>query len=288
MNPRLKSLLAFLTALGAAVAPALIDPQQTLAGKLAVIAVTALLLGVKTETLATQRNAILGGLALAGAVVAGVLGKFSPGTAGFAVVGCVAAVIAQMRVLIAAKLPETAGKSGGGLPPVASVLALSAGLGLLGYAVPARADINLDDIAPRLTKCWGSTCLQPAASVNAVMFDLSAKKWMAGTTSLGAGLELLFAADQAYGSGLIAHLTGVISQQGPSFAMPTIGVVLFRYAELGYSYRVASDAPNASYVSGSLTLPWDLLATGKSLPVRAAAARAARAAQPGDDLRGGP
>lgn len=168
---------------------------------------------------------------------------------------------------------------------IASILTVIAALVLT--MGPACADINLDEIAPKLTKCWGATCLQPAASVNAVLFDVSAKKWQAGTTSLGAGLELLFAADQAYGSGIIAHLTGVIAQQGASFAMPTFGVVLLRYAEVGYSYRLASDAPNASYVSVALTLPWDLVATGKTLPARATAARALAKVEPGDTLKVG-
>ncbi len=137
----------------------------------------------------------------------------------------------------------------------------------------AHADVDLNDIAPRLTKCWGTTCLQPAASVNAGLFDLKSRTWQAGTTSLGAGLEILFAADQAYSSGVSAHLTGTISQQNASLIMPTVGVVICRYAEIGYSYKLASGTPSASYLSIALTLPWDMLATGVALPEQAKAAR---------------
>jgi hypothetical protein len=102
---------------------------------------------------------------------------------------------------------------------------------LAAFSPEARADINLDDISPKITKCWGNTCVMPDAAVNAALFDLSAKKWEVGTTSLGAGLALLFAADSPYASGAALHLTGVLTQaEGKSsFAMPTIGIVLARY-----------------------------------------------------------
>lgn len=280
MNPstkaRLLHALTFLLAVGTAVVPAWVDPQQTLAGRIAITAVTALLLGVKTSELRTQRNAILGGLAIAAALVAGIAGKWAPGTAGFAVVGSLAAIITQVRTMLARELadaqpatpPETKGP---GPMKAASILIV---FGALLAASPARADINLDDIAPKVTKCWGSTCIMPDAAVNAVLFDLSTKKWEAGTVSLGAGLALLFAADQAYASGITAHLTGVLSQEAgkASFAMPTVGVIVARYFEVGYSYRFADGGPNASYISVAGNIPWDVF-TKATLPQRATAAR---------------
>lgn len=159
--------------------------------------------------------------------------------------------------------------------PVVIVLAIIATLWVaLGMVGPrcAKADVQLDTLAPKLSKCWGTTCLQPAAAVNAVLFDLGAKKWQTGTTSLGAGLELLAASNKDYSSGATLHLTGVVSQSAPTYLMPTVGLVLFRYAELGYSYRFASGAANSRYLSVALTLPWDLIATGQALPAKAAAA----------------
>ena len=148
--------------------------------------------------------------------------------------------------------------------------------------VAARADINLDDIAPKVTKCWGTTCVMPDAAVNAALFDISAKQWQVGTTSLGAGLALLFVADSPYASGVTAHLTGVLTQASgqSSFAMPTIGLVLMRYLEVGYSYRFSSSAPNVSYISVAGNIPWDVF-TAATLPQRMQTARlaAARAQQ---------
>jgi hypothetical protein len=147
---------------------------------------------------------------------------------------------------------------------------------LCSFAAPAKADINLDNLAPNLTKCWGSTCVMPDAAVNAALFDLSAKKWEVGTTSLGAGLALLFASDSPYASGAALHLTGVLTQaEGKSsFAMPTIGIVLARYFEVGYSYRFNSGAENSSYLSVAGNIPWDVFTTA-TIPQRAMAARRA-------------
>jgi hypothetical protein len=168
---------------------------------------------------------------------------------------------------------------------IATLLSL---LAFAAFATPARADLNLDDLAPKLTKCWSSTCVMPDAAVNAALFDISAKKWQVGTTSLGAGIALLFVADSPYASGLTAHLTGVLTQTTgqSSFAMPTIGLVLMRYFEVGYSYRLSSNEPNASYISVAGNIPWDVF-TAATLPQRMARARAAERAQPGDDLTAG-
>lgn len=158
------------------------------------------------------------------------------------------------------------------MPKIASVILFIAALGA---ASQARADISLDTIAPRLTKCWGtSTCLMPAASVNAAMLNLSTKKWEAGTVALGAGLALLFAADTPYASGLVAHLTGVLSQEPgkSSFAMPSIGVLALRYIEVSYSYRMADGEPNTGYLSVAGVVPWDMF-TRATIPERAKAAR---------------
>ena len=145
-------------------------------------------------------------------------------------------------------------------------------------AAPARADINLDDIAPKLTKCWGNTCIMPDAAVNAVLFNVDSKKFEAGTVSLGAGLALLLFSDQFYASGIVAHVTGVISQEEgkSSFAMPTVGLAFLRYVEVGFSYRIASGEPNTSYISLAGNIPWDVFTTA-TLPQRATAARAANA-----------
>jgi hypothetical protein len=149
---------------------------------------------------------------------------------------------------------------------------------LSALAPRARADINLDDIAPKVTKCWGTTCLMPDAAINAVLFNLDTKKFEAGTVSLGGGLALLFFSDQFYASGLVAHITGVITQEEgkASFAMPTLGLVFLRYVEAGFSYRIATGEKNTPFISLAGNIPWDLF-TPATLPQRAATARAANA-----------
>lgn len=144
-------------------------------------------------------------------------------------------------------------------------------------ATPARADIVLDNIAPNLTKCWGSTCLMPDAAVNAALFNLDSKKWEAGAVSLGGGAALLLWSDTAYASGPAVHVTGVLTNEPgkSSFAMPTVGLVIARYLQLGFSYRWASDGPSSSYLSVAGNLPWDLF-TRATIPERAQMARAAR------------
>ena len=182
--------------------------------------------------------------------------------------------------------PRTRQRSSGIIDHLAMpfVLGLALGMMVICMAGKARADINLDDIAPKVTKCWGNTCLMPDAAVNAALFDLSAKKWEVGTTSLGAGLALLFVADSPYASGLTAHLTGVLTQAvgQPSFVMPTIGAVLMRYLEVGFSYRFAGSVPNTSYLSVAANIPWDVF-TQATIPQRATRARAAMAAQKGGE-----
>lgn len=101
---RWRHVSALAVALGAAVAPAWIDPAQTWTGRIAMTVVTGLLLAVKTDDLRTYRNLILGVAALGATVLAAVAGKFSGGTAGAAIVGGAAAAFAQIRVMLAAKL----------------------------------------------------------------------------------------------------------------------------------------------------------------------------------------
>ena len=144
----------------------------------------------------------------------------------------------------------------------------------------AKADIVLDNIVPQLTKCWGTTCVMPDASVNATLFNIKSKQWEVGTTSLGAGLALLFAADSAYSSGIALDVTGVLTQRtgASSFAMPTVGLILARYLKIGYSYRIASGEPNSSYISVAGNLPWDVFTTA-TIPTRKAAAVRAESAK---------
>jgi len=105
---RLAHLLGFLFAVGSAVIPSWADPQQTWQGALAVTIVVGLLLGIGTDNLKSQRNAILAGLAMAATVAAFVLGKFTAGTAGFAIAGGVAAVLAQVRAMLTRELADDA------------------------------------------------------------------------------------------------------------------------------------------------------------------------------------
>jgi len=140
-------------------------------------------------------------------------------------------------------------------------------LAMLLVAPRAWADIPLDDLAPRAVKCWGSTCLMPAVNVSAAMFDLKLRKWEAGAAALGAGGQLIFGTDQLYGSGIVVNFTGVYKTKGASWVMPTVGLVLFRYLQVGYSYRYTQGFDRGSYISIAGIMPWDLL-TGDSLRAR--------------------
>jgi len=179
-----------------------------------------------------------------------------------------AGVIGYAKQHVADKVPATEklGPPAPGTPVICALI-----LGSLLLSGPARADIDLDSIVPRLTKCWGTTCVTPAAAVDAVLFDLQAKKWQGGVTNLGGGVALLFAADTPWASGISARVTGVLSQTGPSFAMPSIGVVVARYIEVAYSRRFA-EGPDTDYVSLAGVVPFDLF-TKATIPERAQAAR---------------
>lgn len=107
-NQRIKHILGLLATLAMTVLPLWGDPAQTLAARIAGTLATGLLLFVRTDDLATSRNAILGGLAMAGVLVAGIAGRFSAGSAGIEVVGIVAAVLTQLRAILGQRLPVPA------------------------------------------------------------------------------------------------------------------------------------------------------------------------------------
>lgn len=137
-------------------------------------------------------------------------------------------------------------------------------------------DIVLDNIAPYLTKCWGTACVMPDAAVNAILINVATWKREAGAVSLGGGVALLLWADTPYASGIAAHLTGVLTDEPgrASFAMPTVGLVFARYLQVGLSRRIV-DGPDSTYISVAGNLPWDLF-TRATIPERAQMARAAR------------
>jgi hypothetical protein len=146
----------------------------------------------------------------------------------------------------------------------------------LSVAPRARADINLDDIVPQFTKCWGTTCVMPDASVDATMYNLTTKKWEAGVVSLGGGAVLLLMADQAYASGVCAHISGLLSQEAgqSSYALWSVGAVFARYLEISYTRSWLSDGAASQYISIAGNIPWDIFTTA-TIPQRAMAARLA-------------
>lgn len=145
----------------------------------------------------------------------------------------------------------------------------------LALAPAARADINLDNVVSNVTKCWGTTCVMPDASVNATMFNLGTKKFEAGVVSLGGGAVLLFKSDQGYASGLCAHLSGLLSQEAgkSSFALWSVGAVFARYLEVSYTRSWVSSGDSSQYISIAGNIPWDVF-TKATIPQRATAARA--------------
>jgi hypothetical protein len=103
---RFKHFVGLLGSLALAVLPVWADPQQTLVARFAVTISTGLFLAISTAQLKTQRNAILGGLAIAAVAVAAIAGRFSPGSAGLAVVGTLAAILTQVRAILARELAD--------------------------------------------------------------------------------------------------------------------------------------------------------------------------------------
>lgn len=142
---------------------------------------------------------------------------------------------------------------------------------------PARADLALDDVAPPLSFCFGKTsiCVMPDLNLSTVNYDLDAKKWDAGVTSVGVGYMLLFASDRPYASGIALHGAGQWSQTGPSYFALVPTVVLAKYFEVGVRLSFM-DGSIGKYLTLGLGANADVIMswlTGKNIRERLAAKR---------------
>lgn len=108
VQQRGKNIVTLILTLATAVLPLWVDPVQTLVGKITGTVVTALLLCVSTEKLRSQRNAILGGLALAAIFATAMMGRFGSGSLGLALAGNAFAILTQLKEILARKIPAEA------------------------------------------------------------------------------------------------------------------------------------------------------------------------------------
>lgn len=142
---------------------------------------------------------------------------------------------------------------------------------------PSRAQVTPDKVAPPLSFCIGKTsaCVMPDFNLTTVNYDLSAKKWQTGTTSLSIGYMLLLASDKPYASGIAAHVAGQWSQSQPSYLALAPTLVLLKYFEVGVTWNLM-DGGDKWYVTFGIGANADTLVsllTGKNLGDRLRAAR---------------
>ena len=151
-------------------------------------------------------------------------------------------------------------------------------LGGLLFSSPARAQTP-NDVAPPISFCIGqtATCVMPDFNIQAINYDLTAKKWVGGVTTIGIGYELLFYSDQPWASGFALHGAGQFAQSGstgPSFFAITPTIVLLRYFELGATFSLMDGSIGKS-ITGGLGIPFDIV-TGQAMHVRIATMRGAQ------------
>lgn len=141
------------------------------------------------------------------------------------------------------------------------------------FATHAQAQTP-NDVAPPISFCIGqtATCVMPDLNLQAVNYDLTAKKWSGGVTVIGVGYELLFYSDQPWASGIALHGAGQFTQTGPSYFALTPTLVVAKYFEIGGTFALMDGSIGKSITLG-LGVPWDLL-TGRTMAARMAAARA--------------
>lgn len=150
-----------------------------------------------------------------------------------------------------------------------SILTTLALIALLHAPRPSSAQSPVpNSVAPPLSFCLGKSahCVMPDFNLSTVNYDLRAKKWDAGVTSIGAGYVLLFYADQPWASGLALHVGGRFGQSGPNYLALTPTLVVCRYFEAGTTVKLV-DGGVDYYLTFGLGLAFDLM-TGRTIPER--------------------
>ena len=180
--------------------------------------------------------------------------------------------------------PSSAGplRGGSGYGDKIGALLVLAGSLLLGSTAWAQAPLVANDVAPPLSFCFGAstTCVVEDFGLQAVNYDLTAKKWSGGIQAAGFGYALLFASDQPYASGFSVHATFNFSQAAPSFLAPTFAVVVAHWFEFGYTpvFYDGSIGQQLTLMIGLNAEELTSLVTGKRLGARLAAAKLAASA----------
>lgn len=202
--------------------------------------------------------------------------KFDAGSQAFIVTGYVGTFLGDL-VKAAARLPLPGDTK---LGTRGSVLAAVLVAGALLASPRAMADEPTpSDVAPPISFCLGGTfhCVMPDFNISTVNYDLDAKKWKAGVTSVAVGYMLVFYSDQPWGSGFALHGAGQWSQGQPSYFAIVPTIVLAKYFEVGMSFIFLDGAVEKNLTLG-LSANAELfmqLFTGKSVSTRLGEARLA-------------
>lgn len=289
MSTRARHILALL---GTLIVPAFAAWQtgSDLPAKIALAVGVVLAALMRPEEIGELKNILATVGVIAAPIMAAVLGHLTAGASVAYLATLVPAILLNLQKALGAAsagalparpmgevvdLPTAKlGKPGPGAPVVA-VLML-AGSMLWGSAARAQTP---SDVAPPLSFCFGAstTCVVPDSGLQAVTYDLTAKKWNGGVQSAGIGYALLYKSDTPYASGVSVHATFNFSQSAPSFLAPTFAVVIAHYFEAGYT-PVFYDGRIGQQITLMVGLNAETLVTlltGKRMGVRLAAARAA-------------
>lgn len=213
---------------------------------------------------------------------------FTPGSQAFIVAGYAATFLGDLSKT-GGVLPVDLGKILSGGKPILEWLLLFlsptvlVGFTLLTTSPVLAADPTPSDAAPPISFCIGQSfnCVIPDFSLNTVNYDLGAKQWKAGVTSIAVGYAFLYASDQPWSSGLALHGAGSFNQGTPSYFALTPTIVIAKYFEVGASFIFLNGA-----IEKDLTLGFSFnaeilttLFTGKNIATRYQA-RLAAARQP--------
>jgi len=162
---------------------------------------------------------------------------------------------------------------------LACILALTLSPGLFATICTAQ-DVVPSTVAPPISFCVGNTthCVMPDLNVSTINYDLGAKKWDAGVTTIGVGYELLFYSTEAWASGVALHAAGQWSQSKPSYFALIPTLVLAKYFEVGARFSLMDGSTGKAMTFG-LGAGLDLL-SGKTMSARVSESRAAQHSTP--------
>ncbi len=216
-------------------------------------------------------HTVIGLAGLAAPLVVFLSSQFTPGSKYFIVGGFLSTFLGDLAKTGELQIFDSFKKIS--IVVLASTLLLSS---------PVRAEVTPSTVAPPISFCIGTSynCVLPDFNLNTVSYDLDAKKWKAGVTSLAVGYMFLFASDQPWASGFALHGAGQWSQGQPSYFAIVPTVVIAKYFEVGMSFAFMDGAIEKNVTLG-LSANAELLmqlVTGKTHSARVLEARRLEAA----------